>query len=95
MSKDCPDAGPMRCGNCRKEGHLIRECPEPLICPRCGKDHMLRDCPEPAVCRSCGEEGHMAKECPTRVDTCKNCGETGQSWPPSVALLTVIDSNQL
>lgn len=78
MSKDCPDAGPKRCGNCKEMGHFISECPKPLVCPRCGEEHMLKDCSIAAKCYHCGEEGHMAKECPTHVELCKNCLESGE-----------------
>ncbi|KUI61742.1 ATP-dependent RNA helicase glh-4 [Cytospora mali] len=36
---------------------------------------MIKDCPEPMKCRYCEGE-HMAKDCPTYVATCKNCGKT-------------------
>ena len=71
----------MRCGNCRKEGHFIADCPEPLVCPRCSASHMLKECPEPMKCHHCEGE-HMARDCPTFVATCKNCGETGKSIHP-------------
>lgn len=77
FAKDCPKAGPLRCGNCRKEGHHIDECPEPLVCPRCKGEHKVRDCTEPMKCRHCEGE-HMARDCPTHVATCKNCGQEGK-----------------
>lgn len=80
MSKDCPDAGPQRCGNCKREGHFIDDCPEPLVCPRCKGEHKLRECPEPMKCHHCEGE-HMARDCPDYVATCKNCGEEGKYSP--------------
>lgn len=87
MSKDCPNAGPARCGNCRREGHYIDECPEPLVCPRCAGGHKLRDCPEPMKCRHCEGE-HMAKDCPTYIPTCNNCGEPGKQTSFSAGKLS-------
>ena len=43
----------MKCYRCDKEGHGVRDCPEPdtrgtTSCNRCGAEgHFVRDCPQP------------------------------------------------
>lgn len=44
------------CFNCKKEGHMSRECPE----SRKGRDRGDRRC------HKCGEDGHFARECDKR-----------------------------
>ena len=73
MSKDCPERGPARCSNCRREGHFIAECPDPLVCPRCGKDHMVRECPEPMKCNHC----HEARKTCSDTRPCNRCMQHG------------------
>ena len=43
---------PVKCYNCNKTGHILRNCTKPQR--------------ERGSCYDCGEMGHMAKNCPTR-----------------------------
>jgi cellular nucleic acid-binding protein len=70
---DCPEplnnsggggAG-RECHNCKKTGHISRDCPDPKV----------------FRCRNCDDEGHHSKECPKPKDwsrvKCRNCEEFG------------------
>ncbi|KAF7364286.1 hypothetical protein MSAN_01088500 [Mycena sanguinolenta] len=77
------------CPNCRREGHLRKDCTAPTICVACGVEgHQRKDCPNPdpkriealstgpKKCFRCGVEGHVLKECPQPAK-CFHCGQTG------------------
>jgi cellular nucleic acid-binding protein len=55
------------CHNCKQEGHMSRDCPEPKV---------MR-------CRNCDEEGHSGRECPQPKDwsrvQCNNCKQFGHT----------------
>jgi hypothetical protein len=64
---------PMICYNCKKEGHMSRNCPEPRKCNVCGEPgHFAKDCTQKREvrkdmkCFNCGENGHFSAECPRR-----------------------------
>jgi len=69
--------GDNKCRNCRQEGHMAADCPEPQRCRRCkAEDHVMADCPEPPKCGNCREEGHMTSECP-EPEVCRRCKKEG------------------
>jgi len=82
MSRECPTGGgggggDNKCRNCRKEGHMASDCPEPEVCRRCRKEgHMVAECPDPETCRRCRKEGHMVADCP-EPEKCFNCRQEG------------------
>ncbi len=89
MARDCPDAGPMACRRCRKEGHIAKDCDVPTICGGCGENHHVSECPTtPKGCHLCNEEGHMARDCPNRA--CGNCKEKGMEPTPLSPFLSRI-----
>lgn len=55
MARDCTEPRKLICRNCTKEGHLSRECPEPLDTSK-------------VQCRNCDEFGHFSKQCPKPLD---------------------------
>ncbi|GFR60524.1 zinc finger CCHC domain-containing protein 7, partial [Elysia marginata] len=74
---------PIQCRNCRKNGHLSRDCPEPLrqrciFC--CEEGHQFKTCPQ-AICHNCGTPGHKSSDCKEpRMDwniPCDRCWMTG------------------
>ncbi|PAA53772.1 hypothetical protein BOX15_Mlig027223g1, partial [Macrostomum lignano] len=68
---------PLICYNCRKPGHLAKDCPSGVICHNCGQEgHLSRDCKSLPRCHNCGQEGHLAKNCPSPVK-CRICGQEG------------------
>ncbi|KAK6984074.1 hypothetical protein R3P38DRAFT_3232896 [Favolaschia claudopus] len=77
------------CSNCRREGHMKKDCKEPVICRACGVEgHSKKDCPNPNAerlealktapkkCYRCGQPGHVISACP-RPPTCFHCGKEG------------------
>ncbi|KAF8938944.1 hypothetical protein BGZ58_011088 [Dissophora ornata] len=86
-------SGVPRCHNCKKEGHIMSDCPEGRRdierseyfgkCYNCGsEDHRTRHCQEPRkviTCRNCGQEGHMSRDCsePEAPTVCNRCNEEG------------------
>ncbi|RUS71637.1 hypothetical protein EGW08_020599 [Elysia chlorotica] len=56
---------PIQCRNCRKNGHMSRDCPEPLKrrCIFCGEEgHQFKTCPQ-TICFNCGTAGHRSSDC--------------------------------
>jgi hypothetical protein len=50
---------PLVCPRCRAS-HLLKDCPEPMLCNICGKEgHLAKSCEDapPRVCNNCQEEG--------------------------------------
>lgn len=68
------------CNNCRKTGHLARDCPNDPVCNVCSiSGHVARQCPKAGgsnmnVVRSGGSS--MVDD-PFRDMMCKNCGRAG------------------
>jgi hypothetical protein len=60
----------MVCFNCKKEGHMARNCTEPKLCKACGQPgHFYKDCTQGNSnrnmrCLNCGENGHTSTQCP-------------------------------
>lgn len=76
---------PIQCRNCRKNGHLSRDCPEPLrqrciFC--CEEGHQFKSCPQ-AICHNCYTPGHKLSDCKeARLDwkmPCDRCWMTGHT----------------
>ncbi|GFO04279.1 Zinc finger cchc domain-containing protein 7 [Plakobranchus ocellatus] len=74
---------PIQCRNCRKDGHLSRDCPEPLrqrciFC--CEEGHFFKTCPK-AICFNCNAPGHKTSDCrEPKMDwnrQCDRCWMTG------------------
>jgi len=64
--KTTREGKPRVCFNCKKEGHYVSDCPDPVKCINCGDGgHGIKDCPKPKVCRA-----FKAGEC-TRGADCK------------------------
>jgi len=75
MAAECPQ--PLKCRNCRQEGHMANDCPEPEKCRRCRQEgHKVDECPEPEKCFNCREEGHKTADCPEPIK-CRRCKEEG------------------
>ncbi|KAF9432979.1 hypothetical protein BGZ76_010042 [Entomortierella beljakovae] len=69
----------LTCRNCKGDGHMAKDCPEPTICSNCNEEghisrecdkeqygHMSRECPEPRtdmLCNRCQEPGHISRDC--------------------------------
>ncbi|KAH9513018.1 hypothetical protein Btru_035589 [Bulinus truncatus] len=75
----------VQCRNCRKEGHLSRDCPEPLKkkCAYCAEvGHVYQICPN-TVCFNCDTPGHRNTNCmePKRRwrIPCERCNVNGHS----------------
>ncbi|XP_059407853.1 zinc finger CCHC domain-containing protein 7-like isoform X1 [Carassius carassius] len=71
------------CHNCRKSGHLSKNCPTPRkvpCCSLCGlRGHLLRTCPN-RHCSNCSLPGHTCDDCLERAywhKCCRRCGMTG------------------
>ncbi|KAL1282487.1 hypothetical protein QQF64_001290, partial [Cirrhinus molitorella] len=71
------------CHNCRKSGHLSKNCPTPRklpCCSLCGlQGHLLRTCPN-RHCSNCSLPGHTYDDCLERAywhKCCHRCGMTG------------------
>ncbi|KAK7038483.1 hypothetical protein R3P38DRAFT_3262864 [Favolaschia claudopus] len=77
------------CSNCRREGHMKKDCKEPVVCRACGVEgHSGKDCPNPSAerlealktapkkCYRCGEAGHVIAACP-QPPKCFHCGKGG------------------
>lgn len=60
---------PSFCRQCRSFGHLAAGCAW-VRCRNCGSPgHGAASCAAPRACHGCGAEGHLLKECPSRVRT--------------------------
>ena len=67
------DVSTVKCHNCEKMGHYMRDCPEDLVCSKCqAKDHVTGDCPRKALCTQCREYGHKAADCPSQGRPAEN-----------------------
>ncbi|XP_067297844.1 zinc finger CCHC domain-containing protein 7 [Pseudorasbora parva] len=71
------------CHNCRKTGHLSKNCPTPKkmpCCSLCGlQGHLLRTCPN-RHCSNCSLPGHNADDCLEKAywhKCCHRCGMNG------------------
>ncbi|KAK2768623.1 hypothetical protein FQN54_000479 [Arachnomyces sp. PD_36] len=72
---------PIRCLNCRKEGHLTEVCPD-KECEHCGawERHESSFCPSWRRCQKCRERGHDKEACTSRLMgsamevPCDRCG---------------------
>ncbi|XP_048053584.1 zinc finger CCHC domain-containing protein 7 [Megalobrama amblycephala] len=71
------------CHNCRKTGHLSKNCPTPKklpCCSLCGLlGHLLRTCPN-RHCSNCSLPGHTYDDCLEKAywhKCCHRCGMTG------------------
>ncbi|CAH1794377.1 unnamed protein product [Owenia fusiformis] len=70
----------IECRNCRKRGHLSKECPKPkkiAVCILCGLDgHLQRNCPN-SLCLNCSLPGHIQRNCgapqKSRYIECNRC----------------------
>jgi hypothetical protein len=58
------------CYNCKKTGHISRDCPDPRKCNVCGEPgHFAKDCSQRSdrrnvKCYACGQYGHLSIDCP-------------------------------
>ena len=69
----------VECYNCRKTGHISRDCPDSKdekVCYNCNESgHLKRNCPELAAvgdeddreCYNCRQKGHLSGQCPERT----------------------------
>jgi cellular nucleic acid-binding protein len=82
-----------QCHNCKKEGHISRECPEPRVfrCRNCDEEgHQSRECPKPTdwsrvKCKNCDNLGHGARRCPEPVREEATGGDWGNAGGDSGA----------
>jgi len=68
------------CQNCRRYGHMNRQCPFPAVCNNClNEGHQAWECTNDPVCHNCKQIGHMGRDC-TRTVVCERCGMEGHTW---------------
>lgn len=75
------------CNNCKKKGHLSKDCMEPrnTKCYICGRDHVWSMCHQ-RMCGRCLEYGHTTKKCRYKAceltcNLCKMRGHTVNDCP--------------
>ena len=64
---DCNDS--LKCYNCGKSDHLVRDCQNCYNCAKPG--HFTKDC---LNCYNCGKPGHFARDCPEQEKPGKKQG---------------------